>query len=417
LVETDLAAFGQALRWLKMIKRVRSWVNLDWVEQELVTVTRRELDLVAEGKSAERFARDFAGNRQVIIPEVYWSHTATQVLTLENVGFIKINDHEGLAAAGIDRSQVARVLYGVYMRQLFISHFVHADPHPGNIFVKPLPRTPTEDDDHDRDHDRDSAESERSRQPFALAFVDFGMTTEIPERLRRGLREFAIGLGTRDVRRIVGSYVTAGTVLPGADLEKLIEVHEAVFDRFWGVRLSELRDVALNEAQNMLGEIRYLLFQSPIQLQADMLFASRAVGLLAGLATSLDQQFDPWQETVPYAERFAREERLRRWREWVDDIGSLVERLLRMPAQLDRLLDQMEQSELPARGLRSGREDDGLDRVARAVDLLTWMVAAGALLITGTLVAARDSGETGTWLVAGAAVTALLGLLRHQRRG
>jgi predicted unusual protein kinase regulating ubiquinone biosynthesis (AarF/ABC1/UbiB family) len=400
LVETDLAAVGLALGWLKRFKRVRAWANLDWIEDELSTVTRRELDLVTEGKSAERFARDFADDDQVIVPEVFWDYTATQVLTLENVAFIKVNDIAALDQAGISRRQVAKVLYGVYMRQLFVSHFVHADPHPGNIFVKAMPLV-------------EGQTEEPESRPFALAFVDFGMMTEIPERLRRGLREFAIGLGTRDARRIVSSYVTAGTVLPGADLERLIAAHEAMFEHFWGVRLADLRDVALTEAQSLLGEFRYILFQAPIQLQADMLFASRAVGLLAGLATSLDQQFDPWQETVPYAEQFAREERIRRWREWIEELGNLAERLLQVPAQLDRLLD-MTGVERPGTGPGTGEE--GLQRAARSVDLLAWMTAAGALLISGSVLTATGTNSWyGEWLLGGAGVTALVAWLRQLR--
>jgi len=34
---------------------------------------------------------------------------------------------------------VARLLYRVYMQQIFVHHFVHADPHPGNLFVEALP--------------------------------------------------------------------------------------------------------------------------------------------------------------------------------------------------------------------------------------------------------------------------------------
>ena len=68
-----------------------------------------------------------------------------------------------------------------------------------------------------------------------------------------------------------------------------------------------MRDVALAEGQELAREFGDLLFDAPIQLQADMIFALRAVGLLAGLCSQLDPTFDPWQETIPYARRFARD--------------------------------------------------------------------------------------------------------------
>ena len=47
----------------------------------------------------------------------------------------------------------------------------------------------------------------------------------------------------------------------------------------------------------------------------DLLFASRAVGLLAGLSTQLDPEFDPWAETLPFAQRLAAQELRRDWRQ------------------------------------------------------------------------------------------------------
>jgi len=92
------------------------------------------------------------------------------------------------------------------------------------------------------------------------------------------------------------------------------EVHEALFARFWGVSIGSLREVAFSEASYFFREYRDLLYQIPFQVQVDLLFTSRAVGLLAGMATYLDPDFDPWAETVPFAERLAAEELRGDWR-------------------------------------------------------------------------------------------------------
>ena len=84
---------------------------------------------------------------------------------------------------------------------------------------------------------------------------------------------------------MVHSYVAPGVLLPGADLRRLEEVHEELFERFWGVSIGSLRDVAFSEAGYFFREYRDLLYEIPFQVQVDLLFASRAVGLLAGIAT------------------------------------------------------------------------------------------------------------------------------------
>ena len=291
LVETDLKALRLAVRWLRPWKRLRRRVDLDRLAEEVTTTTRAELDLPAEGRNAERFALDFADDPRVRIPRVYWQRTAARTLTLENVAFLKIADHAALDAAGVSLPQLAKSLYQTYMEQIFVHHFVHADPHPGNLFVRPLDGT-----------------HPGGGRDFELVFVDFGMVAVIPPRLRTTLREYLYGLGTRDAERIVHAYQAAGMLLPGADLQRLVQVHEDLFQRLWGVPIGELRDTAMAQARYFLREYRDLLFELPFQVQVDLLFVSRAVGILAGLATSLDPDFDPWAETIPFAEELAAEE-------------------------------------------------------------------------------------------------------------
>ncbi|MEP0774339.1 MAG: AarF/ABC1/UbiB kinase family protein, partial [Acidobacteriota bacterium] len=247
--------------------------------------------------------------------------------------------------------------------------------------------------------------------PFELAFVDFGMMTTIPERLRQGLREFAIGLGTRDARRIVDAYVTAGTLLPEADLERLVEAHEAILARFWGVRISQLKEVALAEARHLAHEYRDLLFEAPIQVQADMLFALRAVGILAGLCTTLDPDFDPWSETLPFAERLLRDDSRGGV---IEELGEVARALLRAPAKLDRLLAHMERGGMAVKSSFSPEARERLQRLERALDRLAWFVAASGLLVAGAVL--RDRGGDGrlaTALLVAAGVSLLLGLWRR----
>ena len=61
------------------------------------------------------------------------------------------------------------LLFHPYMEQIFEKNFVHVDPHSGNLFVKP-------------------AGNESSARLFQVVFIDFGMMSVIPNRLRRGER-------------------------------------------------------------------------------------------------------------------------------------------------------------------------------------------------------------------------------------
>ena len=103
LVETDLAALRLAMSWLKLYRPIARRVDLDRLYDEFSPTTRAELDFVAEGHNAERFAADFADDPGVYIADVFWEYTTRRVLTLENVASIKINDFAAIEAAGISR--------------------------------------------------------------------------------------------------------------------------------------------------------------------------------------------------------------------------------------------------------------------------------------------------------------------------
>jgi predicted unusual protein kinase regulating ubiquinone biosynthesis (AarF/ABC1/UbiB family) len=390
LVETDLSAIALAIRWLKFYKRIAKRVDLDWLAEEFTSVTRNELDFKAEGQHAEHFARDFADDPQVYIPKVHWEYCAPHTLTLENVGFIKIGDLAAIEAAGISRAQLAKKFYQIYMRQIFMTNFVHADPHPGNVFVRPLPHPDEAEITEFGPNDAIPPKAERS---FQVVFIDFGMVAVIPERLRAALREYAIGVGTRDAHKIVQAYVNAGVLLPGADLKRLEEAHEAMFERFWGVRMGQMQSVALSEARYFLREYRDVIYDAPFQFQVDMLFVMRAVGILSGMATNLDPEFDPWAETIPFAERLAKEELQQNWRGWLQEALNFGQLIFRMPAQLERVLTLAQRGNLVVQTSLAPDARKSLQRVEQAINRLTWAIIAASLLLAGVSWSASHPGD------------------------
>jgi predicted unusual protein kinase regulating ubiquinone biosynthesis (AarF/ABC1/UbiB family) len=409
LVQTDLAAVRLAARLLKFSKTIRRRIDLNRVGAEITSTTLAELDLAAEGRNAERFAANFAGDSRVYLPKVYWDWSARRTLTLENVGWIKIGDLAALEHAGISRPELARVLYRIYLLQIFEHSFVHADPHPGNLFVRPLP---VGDEPPFAPGAPVPPPPIGEERPFQIVFVDFGMVAEIPERLRGALREYAIALGTRDAERIVRSYVAAGVLLPGADLRRLEEVHEELFQRFWGVRIGNLRETAFSEAEYFFRQYRDILYELPFPVQVDLLFASRAVGLLAGLSTQLDPEFDPWAETLPFAQRLAAQELRRDWRQILGEGLAQLQTLLTLPRRVDAVLARAERGTLTIQSALSPDARKTIQRLERSIHRLSWTVVAGGLLIAGVMVHTGAPGTSWGWgLMAFSGLAFLWGLL------
>jgi predicted unusual protein kinase regulating ubiquinone biosynthesis (AarF/ABC1/UbiB family) len=364
LIEVDFSALRRFGGWLQKYKPIGKRVNVPALIEELSETVHREIDYLAEGGNAEAFALNFKGRKRVHVPRVAWSHTTKRALTLENVYAIKITDYEAITAAGIDRAEVASVLLDTYLKQIFEDGFFHADPHPGNLFVTPVPA------------------AQRRKAGWQLTFVDFGMVGTVPENLRDGLRDLLIGIGTRDPDRVVKSYQTLGVLLPGADIKLLEQAEAQLFERFWGKSMSELRKVNHAEMAQFAVQFRELMYEMPFQLPHNLLLLGRTVAILSGMCTGLDPNFNIWEGLAPYAQKLVADEVGSNWEVWLDEIGELVRQLVALPAQTGRVLTRLERGELNVNMPQVNRQ---IYHLEGAINRLTGSVIFAAFLFGGVL--------------------------------
>jgi predicted unusual protein kinase regulating ubiquinone biosynthesis (AarF/ABC1/UbiB family) len=268
------------------------------------------------------------------------------------------------------------------MYQIFITHRVHVDPHPGNLFVRPLPTGREREQGIEAILPGECAPLAEGRD-FQLVFIDFGMTAQVSERLKAAMRMGAIGVGTQDARKIVQALIMAGTLRPGADLRRLEEAHQEWLQKIWGLRLGSLNETARREVSYFLREYRDLLRHTPFQVQADMLYIGRAVGLLAGLATAIDPEFDPWSKTLVYARRFAKEEISEDWQGWWEELYMLGKSVWQIPGELEQVLSRAKQGALAVQVSLSPQTRRAIHRIDSSVRRFAWMIIAAALLVSG----------------------------------
>jgi len=367
LIQVDFSALRRFAGWLQLYGPIRRRVDIPALVNELAGVVAREVDYLAEGKNAETFTTNFNRRRRVHVPRVAWSHTTRRVLTLENVYAIKITDYDAITAAGIDRKEVAAVLFDVYLKQIFEDQFFHADPHPGNLFVTPIPAT------------------EKRRATWRLTFVDFGMVGHVPEHLRDGLRDMLIAVGTRNAAKLVGAYKTLGVLLPTADLQLLERAEAQLFDRFWGMSMSELRNVNHAEMRQFAMQFRDLMYEMPFQLPHDLLLLGRTIAILSGMCTGLDPDFNVWRQLAPYAQKLVADEGISNWQVWLDQVGDLVKELVALPGQASRVLSGLERGELTMNMPQVNRQ---IYHLEGAVNRLVGSVIFSAFFFGGVLLVA-----------------------------
>jgi predicted unusual protein kinase regulating ubiquinone biosynthesis (AarF/ABC1/UbiB family) len=408
-VETDLRAIRTAVRWLKHYRPIRRRVDLDRLYKEFSRTTRNELDFVAEGQNAERFAENLAGDTGVRIPHIYGETSTRRILIMEDVASIKITDFEAIESAGISRPQVARRLFDTYLKQIFLHNFVHADPHPGNLFIQPLETSP----DHSKTagNARQELEMDRSGAPFLLTFVDFGMVATVPQRMREHFRDYLLGFASKDAKRMVRAYQGAGVLLPGADIARLEEMEAELLDRYWGLTLSQAQELAMQEWQDLARDYRDILYEMPFQMPTDLLFLGRTLAILFGMATTLDPNFDPWQAIAPFAEQIGAQEAKRDWQGVLGELEGVARLLLSLPVQAERVLSQAARGELAVRTVWAPEATRTLLDLEMAVNRLGRAVIFAAFLLAAVAVYIAEGGGTASYILFLLAAVALLATL------
>jgi hypothetical protein len=90
--------------------------NFTAIAAECADVLYREIDYIAEGRSADRFRRNFRGIGSVRVPRVYWQNTSGAVLTMEYLPGVKITQAAGVA--GATGAQLAARATEAYLQQI-----------------------------------------------------------------------------------------------------------------------------------------------------------------------------------------------------------------------------------------------------------------------------------------------------------
>jgi predicted unusual protein kinase regulating ubiquinone biosynthesis (AarF/ABC1/UbiB family) len=362
IVAIDLSALRKVARWTQRVRLVRDRVDAPGLVEEFAETCHEEIDYLHEAGNAERFAACFADDPRVAAPAVVWERSTRRVLTLEDVTAIKINDTTALRAAGIDPAEVATVFADVMLDQVFTHSFVHADPHPGNIFVTPLDAS--------------------AGTAWRLTFIDFGMMAEVPDSIRSGLRTLVIAVASRDSHGLVKAAQEIGVLLPSARTAELERALTALFARFGGMGFHELRDVDRRELNDFGSEFGETMRALPVQFPERMLLLFRAVSLTSGLCSSLDATFNIWEPVEPYANRLIRDQSAG----LLQDLGSQtvtnMGTLWRLPARVDATLDRLDAGAL---AFDVSSLEYRLDRIIRVAFRAVSAVIFGGMLIGGAL--------------------------------
>jgi ubiquinone biosynthesis protein len=132
----DIMLLKRAAKILQIISDSSSVVNFNSIVDEMWAVAKQEMDFLIEARNNEEFMNFNRDVEYVSCPIVEKNLTTSHIMVMEYIDGIAIDDTDKIRAAGWDIDEIGRKLGENYMKQIVEDGFFHADPHPGNIWIR-----------------------------------------------------------------------------------------------------------------------------------------------------------------------------------------------------------------------------------------------------------------------------------------
>ncbi|MEO6954562.1 MAG: AarF/UbiB family protein [Polyangia bacterium] len=266
LVDFDLGAMRLGGKLLELVPSLSLLSPVESID-EFGRGIRMQLDFTIEADNNRRFRTNFAGDPDVVFPELVERLCSMRVLTMELIDGEKVLAY---AKVGADPKRLAAIGFRVILKMIFIDGLVHADLHPGNLFVT---------------------------RAHKLALLDLGLVGELDAEHRLGLARyfaaFAAGdgvamaqimtsLASADARRTVRDY-------PG--FERAVQVFA---QRHKGQTLGEI------QISVVFLELMEILRHHRVRANPTFTLVNIAIMMTEGIGKQLDPSVDLIGAAAPF---------------------------------------------------------------------------------------------------------------------
>jgi ubiquinone biosynthesis protein len=371
-IETDLAILADLARLAQERLAIGAAMDPVGLVQEFAESLRSEMDYRREGRNADRFRANFAKEKFLYVPKVYWEYTTRRVMVQERIYGIKINDYPALEAAGYDRDRIAMNAAKAIIKEVMADGYFHADPHPGNLLILP---------------------------GEVIGLIDFGIVGTLDATDRGQLIRLWISIINLDAEGAVDQLLRMGIVSPDADQVGLTRVLRRNLRKYYGLPLKEI------SATEVMNDVQPVIYQYKLKVPTDYWLLIKTLVVMEGVGKALAPNFDVFAVSAPYVQKFVVQMALPQ--NWAPGIfrqaGSWVTFASLFPRQATRVLGRLERGDLELRvavpEIRQATREfsSATNRMVMAV-LVGAMVIALALLLP-SLKLSQWPWDVVTWLI------------------
>lgn len=359
-IEIDLSIVHGIARFLDRHARAPGINSFQELFEEFAQAVRDELDYPLEGRNAERFLESKGGRPQITAPGIRWAFSGPRVLTMERLEGVKVSDLPYHPAPPLSGKETIALIVDVYLRDILLEGFFHADPHPGNLVVLPDKR---------------------------LGFMDFGLMGRLPQRVRTQLADLFVAIMRRDAEGVAEGLLALGMARDEVDRSALSRDIDRMLSRYHGLPLKQL------PVRRILEEALQAAFRHRLTLPSGLALAVKTVSMVDGLGRQLDPDFTLSEAAQPFAAELVADRIApgRVARDLLRGLRDLNQVMRKLPDQVSSVLDKVVRDELHIR-LRHEELEKPLSQLHRMMNRLSSSIIIGAIILGSSLILQAEVG-------------------------
>ena len=351
VVEADLGIMKNLAKTLEKYYDVLKRMNISEIVESFEKMLNEELSLNNELNNMLRFANNFKNDSRIHVPVVYKTLSNDRILTMEMIEGFKITDAENIIKIGIETKKVARTGLDLYLTQFLKHGFFHADPHPGNIFIK---------------------------ENGQIVFIDFGAMGRLYPNERELLINLIIYSLKKDVKKMIETIRELAVKFEVADEKK--------FEReLYGlIELVDENSLENIDVVTIFEKARKIFSNNQILLSEDIYLLVKGIGQIEGIGRHLDPTLNITKVMRPYMNKITKERMnpINIFKKGISKIETFSDNWLTLPTDMKILLEKIQNNEL-----KHKHEIIGFDKFQKTFERLILAIIISSLFVGSSILA------------------------------